>query len=84
MDFDIKTLDQMDRPRLSAYRANLDFYNGSQWSERSRYRQLVFNYAKIAVDKVTSYLMNELNFACEPGAGGLYNVLTNGVTDVTI
>ena len=65
MDFDIKTLDQMDRPRLSAYRSNLDFYNGAQWAERSRYRQLVFNYVKIAVDKVTSYLMNELNFACD-------------------
>ena len=68
MDFDIKSLDQMDRARLAAYRSNLDFYNGAQWSERSRYRQLVFNYVKIAVDKVTSYLMNELNFACEPGA----------------
>ena len=55
----------MDRARLSSYRSNLDFYNGAQWSERSRYRQLVFNYVKIAVDKVTSYLMNELNFACE-------------------
>jgi len=65
MEFDIKSLDQMDRARLSAYRSNLDFYNGGQWSERSRYRQLVFNYVKIAVDKVTSYLMNELNFACE-------------------
>ena len=60
----------MDRTRLSAYRSNLDFYNGAQWSERSRYRQLVFNYVKIAVDKVTSYLMNELNFACEQEAGG--------------
>jgi len=70
MDFDIKGLDQMDRVRLSAYRSNLDFYNGTQWSERSRYRQLVFNYVKIAVDKVTSYLMNELNFACEPEVGG--------------
>ena len=70
MNFDIKSLDQMDRTRLSAYRSNLDFYNGVQWSERSRYRQLVFNYVKIAVDKVTSYLMNELNFACEPEAGG--------------
>jgi len=66
MELDIKSLDQMDRARLAAYRSNLDFYNGTQWSERSRYRQLVFNYARIAVDKVTSYMMNELNFACEP------------------
>jgi hypothetical protein len=66
MDFDIARLSQLDRGRFSAYKSNLDFYNGSQWAERSRYRQLVFNYARIAVDKVTSYLMNELNFACEP------------------
>jgi len=69
MDLNINSFDQMDRARLAAYRSNLDFYNGAQWSERSRYRQLIFNYVKIAVDKVTSYLMNELNFACEPEAG---------------
>ncbi len=66
MDFDITRLAQLDRGRFSAYKSNLDFYNGSQWAERARNRQLVFNYARIAVDKVTSYLMNELNFACEP------------------
>ncbi len=70
MDLNINSFDQMDRARLAAYRSNLDFYNGAQWSERSRYRQLIFNYVKIAVDKVTSYLMNELNFACEQETGG--------------
>ncbi len=61
-----QSLAQLDKDRLSAYKANLDFYDGKQWAETSRNRQLVFNYARIAADKVTSYLMNGLNFACEP------------------
>lgn len=64
--FDPLSLSQLDRSRLAAYRANLDFYNGEQWTGGSKYRQLVFNYAKIAVDKVTSYLMEGINFACDP------------------
>jgi len=60
----------MDRSRFAGYKANLDFYNGEQWAEGqlrsgSKNRQLVFNYAKIAIDKVTSYLMEGLNFSCE-------------------
>lgn len=65
-DFNPQSLSQLDRDRLRSYSRNLDFYNGSQWLERSRYRQLVFNYAKIAIDKLTSYLMEGLNFACDP------------------
>ncbi len=68
-EFSPQSLSQLDRLRLSDYRANLDFYNGEQWQERSRQRQLVFNYAKIAVDKVTSYLMEGLDFACVPVDG---------------
>ena len=64
--FNPQSLSQLDRDRLSSYKNNLDFYNGSQWTERSKNRQLVFNYAKIAIDKLTSYLMEGLNFACEP------------------
>ena len=63
-DFNPSQLARMDTARLSAYRQNLDFYNGSQWTQTSRHRQLVFNYAKVAIDKVTSYLMPGLNFAC--------------------
>ncbi len=66
MQFDIKSLNQREPRRFSAYKSNLDFYSGTQWKESSRYRQLVFNYARIAIDKVTSYLMNGLNFACAP------------------
>jgi len=62
----IQSLSQLDRERFSAYSKHLDFYNGMQWAEKSRNRQLVFNYARIAVDKVTSYLTQGLNFACEP------------------
>ncbi|MBC8511589.1 MAG: phage portal protein [Dehalococcoidia bacterium] len=64
-DFNPQSLAQLDRSRFAEYKANLDFYNGEQWPERSKNRQLVFNYAKIAIDKVTSYLMEGLNFACE-------------------
>jgi hypothetical protein len=57
----------MDSTRLAAYRSNLDFYQGTHWPTTSRNRQLVFNYAKVSVDKVTSFLMQGLNFACYPG-----------------
>lgn len=55
-----------DTKRLTNYKSYLDFYNGSQWTERSRHRQLVFNYAKVAIDKVTSYLMHGFNMQCHP------------------
>jgi len=64
--FNPQSLIQLDRSRLADYKANLDFYNGEQWTERSKHRQLVFNYAKIAIDKLTSYLMEGISFACEP------------------
>ena len=70
MDFDITKLAQFDRDRFSAYKSNLAFYNGTQWAQKTKNRQLVFNYAKIAIDKITSYLMNDLNFAFEPLQGG--------------
>ena len=69
-DFKVQDLAQLDRDRFSAYKAALDFYNGAQWERTSKNRQLVFNYAKIAVDKITSYLMNELNFSFDALPGG--------------
>ena len=66
MTFNPQSLAQLDRSRLSGYKTNLDFYNGEQWTDKSKNRQLVFNYAKIAIDKLTSYLTDGLNFACEP------------------
>ncbi len=69
-DFNPQSLSQLDRSRFAGYKTNLDFYNGEQWAGTSgtvknKNRQLVFNYAKIAIDKVTSYLMEGLNFACQ-------------------
>jgi len=64
--FNPSQLARIDTARLAAYTNNLNFYNGSQWEKTSRNRQLVFNYAKVAIDKVTSYLMQGLTFACYP------------------
>lgn len=60
-------ISRMDSERLRAYRENLDFYNGTQWLGRSRTRErrLTFNYAKVFVDKITSYLMSGLSFNIE-------------------
>ena len=65
-EFNPSQLSHLDTERLTAYRTNLDFYHGSQWATISRHRQLIFNYAKISVDKTTSFLMQGLNFACYP------------------
>jgi len=64
--FNPASLNRMDTQRLAAYRSNLDFYNGSHWPTTSRHRQLVFNYAKVSIDKATSFLMQGLGFACYP------------------
>ena len=68
-NFSPSQLNRMDTQRLANYRSNLDFYQGVHWHTTSRHRQLVFNYAKVSVDKVTSFLMQGLNFACYPEEG---------------
>jgi len=68
-EFNPSQLARMDSTRLATYRANLDFYQGAHWPTTSRHRQLVFNYAKVSVDKVTGFLMQGLNFACYPEEG---------------
>ena len=65
-DFNPSQLNRMDTQRLTAYRSNLDFYRGAHWPTTSRHRQLVFNYAKVSIDKLTSFLMQGLGFACYP------------------
>ncbi len=65
-EFNPGQLARMDTRRLADYRTNLDFYNGAQWQTSSRNRQLVFNYAQTSINKVTSYLMQGLTFACYP------------------
>jgi len=69
-EFTPSQLARLDTGRLSAYRQNLDFYSGTQWPTTSRHRQLTFNYAKVAVDKCTSYLIQGLSFACYPQEAG--------------
>jgi hypothetical protein len=77
-EFNPSQLARMDSTRLATYRSNLDFYQGNHWLTTSparqglaggRHRQLVFNYAKVSIDKVTSFLMQGLNFACYPEEG---------------
>jgi len=65
-EFNPSELARIDTNRLADYTNNLNFYNGSQWEKQGKHRQLVFNYAKVAIDKVTSYLMQGLTFACYP------------------
>jgi hypothetical protein len=63
-DFNPQELARRDTDRAGRYRQHLDFYNGEQWEGRSRSRQPVFNYAKVSIDKTTSYLMQGLESAC--------------------
>lgn len=64
-------LSQMDRGRLKRYREMLAFYAGSQWPGRPRRneKRLTFNYARVVVDKLTSYLMSGLSIRVLPGEG---------------
>lgn len=64
-------LQRMDEDRLRGYRANLEFYQGSQWLGRPRRgeRRLTFNYARALVDKVTSYLLTESSVQVEARDG---------------
>ncbi len=82
-DFKPQDLSQLDKDRLSSYKSNLDFYGGSQWAKTSKNRQLVFNYSKIAIDKITSYLMNGLNYSFEPLASLVIERSNNPRSQVT-
>ncbi|MCX7912717.1 MAG: phage portal protein [Dehalococcoidales bacterium] len=69
----VSRLAGMDAARRRGYQELLDFYHGRQWErkERGAERQLVFNYARVFVEKVTSYLMDGMSFSVEPaGTGG--------------
>jgi hypothetical protein len=61
-------LARLDTERIRGYKELLDFYQGRQWEGRERYgeRRLTFNYAKVFIDKITSYLMSGINFAVDP------------------
>ena len=63
-------LAQRDTDRLKTYRRMLDFYHGQHWDERERRgeKRLTFNYARVFIDKVTSYLMSGTDLRCRPAA----------------
>jgi len=54
--------------RIKGYKELLDFYHGRQWEGRERRgeRRLIFNYARVFVEKITSYLMAGINFTVDP------------------
>ncbi len=64
----VRSLPGLDQERMMAYRDHLDFYNGIQWPGypvNRKERRLTFNYAKVAIDKVASYVMSGFNFSVE-------------------
>ena len=65
--FTPRELNQRDLDRLKGYNELLDFYHGRQWSSyRGRgEKRLTFNYAKVVIDKITSYLMSGVNLTVE-------------------
>jgi hypothetical protein len=60
-------LNRLDIKRLRGYQELLDFYHGRQWEGRERRgeKRLTFNYTKVFIDKLTSYLMSGINFAVD-------------------
>ncbi len=54
-----------DTDRLKRYKGLLDFYYGRHWEGYAKRgeKRLTFNYAKVVIDKATSYLMSGINFA---------------------
>ena len=61
-------LNRRDADRMRRYRELLDFYQGTQWQGRERLgeKRLTFNYARVVVDKMASYLMSGVKFVVDP------------------
>lgn len=61
-------LNHLDTERIKGYKTLLDFYCGMQWAGRERWgeRRLTFNYARVFIEKITSYLMTGISYAVEP------------------
>lgn len=61
--FNPAELENASSERFKRYREMLAFYSGSQWQGRAARgeKRLTFNYARVIVDKLTSYLMNGLS-----------------------
>ncbi len=67
-EFNPAELKKRDSERFKRYRELLDFYHGLHWEGRARRgdKRLTFNYAKVFIDKVASYLMSGIHFTVEP------------------
>ncbi|MBI4188793.1 MAG: phage portal protein, partial [Chloroflexi bacterium] len=75
-EFTPSELTKRDTERIRGYKELLDFYHGLHWEgpstgsgrarERRGEKRLTFNYAKVFIDKVTSYLMSGVSFAVDP------------------
>ena len=61
-------LNRRDTDRMRRYRELLDFYQGTQWPGRERMgeKRLTFNYARVVVDKMASYLMSGVKYVVDP------------------
>ncbi|MBM4432722.1 MAG: phage portal protein, partial [Chloroflexi bacterium] len=57
-----------DLDRIRGCKELLNFYHGEQWEGRATRgeKRLTFNYARVFIDKVTSYLMSGIHFAVDP------------------
>ena len=69
--FNPRALNLSGSTRFQRYREMLAFYNGRQWPGRAsrNEKRLTFNYARVVVDKLTSYLMNGKSMRLGSGAG---------------
>ena len=57
-----------DAERIRAYGENLSFFTGGQWQGRPRRgeRRLTFNYVRVLLEKVTSYMASSSSIVIEP------------------
>jgi hypothetical protein len=64
----VSQLARLDLDRMRGYKELLDFYFGQQWEGKGRWseRRLTFNYAKVFIEKITSYLMTGISFNVVP------------------
>jgi len=60
-------LARLELDRTRGYQELIDFYYGWQWAGRERRgeRRLTFNYVKVFIHKMTSYLMSGIHFAVD-------------------
>lgn len=64
----VSQLGRTDVERMKGYKSLLDFYYGRQWDGKGRRneRRLTFNYARVFIEKITSFLMAGVNFTVDP------------------